>query len=67
MNVRAQIKKFIKERCKSPEDSRLLKQALDKIDENVKFIEQRRKNVAFKFNTTNEVVSDARVPASCPM
>ena len=34
-----------------------MKQALDKIEENSKFIEDHRKNVVFKFSDTQAVVS----------
>ena len=47
----------MKDKCRSPDDSKLLKQALEKIDENVKFIETRRNNVTFKFNDKHAVVS----------
>ena len=51
-----QLKKFIKEQCKSQEHARILRQALEKINENEKFIEDRRKKITFKFNNINEVV-----------
>lgn len=51
------MKKFMKEKCRSPEDSKFVKQALDKVEENSSFIESRRKNVTFKFSDTQAVVS----------
>jgi nucleolar complex protein 2 len=44
------VKKFLKTNCKNPEHSRLLKQAQEKVEENIKYIESKRKSVPFKFN-----------------
>lgn len=52
-----QIRRFLKERCRCPDDSKLMKQALEKVDENCKFIESKRKSVNFKFSDTAAVVS----------
>lgn len=52
-----QLKKFIKDKCKSANDGKLLKQLVEKIEENNRFITNRRKTVNFKFNDTEAVVS----------
>src|SRR3989442_1266415 len=49
------MKKFIKESCKNAEDSKTLKQAVDKIQENSSFIESRRNGVTFKFSDVSAV------------
>ena len=49
------IKKFLKEKCKNPEDHRLLKQVVDKIEENSKFITDKRTSVTFKFSDSGAV------------
>ncbi|KAI1301362.1 Nucleolar complex protein 2 -like protein [Halotydeus destructor] len=51
------LRKFLKERCKNSDDSRYMKQVLDKIEENVKFIETKRKGVGFAFSDQGEVDS----------
>lgn len=52
-----QLKKFVKDKCKNSNDSKLLKQLVEKIDENSKFIIDLRKTVDFKFNDLDAVVS----------
>jgi len=50
------LKKFVKD-CKNPEDSRLVKQVLEKIEENSKYITNKRSVVTFKFSDTMAVES----------
>lgn len=66
----SRMKKFIKEKCKNPEHSKLLKQACEKIDENSKFIEERRSKCNFKFTdidavaTWEEEIKNEKTPIS---
>lgn len=46
----------MKEKCKNGEHSKLLKQACDKIEENSKFIEEKRSKAEFKFSDMDSVV-----------
>ena len=54
-----QMRKYIKERCRSKDHQKLLKMILDKMEENVKFIQSKRETspLGFGFGDAKQIVS----------
>jgi nucleolar complex protein 2 len=65
----SRIKKFLKQQCKDPEDHRLLKQVIDKIEENSKFITEKRTSVTFGFSDSGavEIWENERLSEGTPL
>lgn len=51
------VKRFLKEKCRNSEHGKLLKQACEKIEENIKFIEDKRSKIDFKFTDIDATIT----------